>query len=143
MDKNILVQYCELKKEVKDIRGRIDKTEREIENLSIVGDSVKGTRQDGTYGSIRISGYPFPEEDRKIGLLRKYAIQLRAAEEKLLTLTTQIEEFVQVIADSRKRRVFRLYYIDGLNWYQVARRMNEGLTNEAYRKLHDRFLEEI
>ena len=143
MDKNILVQYCELKKEVKDIRNRITKTEREIKSLSIVADSVKGTRQDGTYGSIRISGYPFPEENRKIGLLRKYAIQLRAAEEKLLTLTTQAEEFIQAIADSRKRRVFRLYYIDGLNWYQVARKMNEGLTSEAYRKLHDRFLEEI
>jgi len=143
LDKNILVQYCELKKEVKDIRNRISKTEREIENLTVVADSVKGTRQDGTYGSIRISGYPIPEHDRRIGLLRKYAIQLRDAEEKLLTLTTQTEEFVQAIADSRKRRVFRLYYIDGLNWYQVARRMNEGLMADAYRMIHDRYLEKF
>lgn len=143
MDKNILVQYCELKKEVKDIKARIDKTEREIENLSIVGDSVKGTRQDGTYGSIRISGYPYPALDRRIGLLRKYAIQLRAAEEKLLTLTTQTEEFIQEITDSRKRRIFRLYYIDGLNWYQVARKMNEGLMADAYRMIHDRYLEKF
>jgi len=143
LDKNILVQYCELKKEVKDIKARIDKTEREIENLSIVGDSVKGTRQDGTYGSIRISGYPYPALDRRIGLLRKYAIQLRAAEEKLLTLTTQTEEFIQEITDSRKRRIFRLYYIDGLNWYQVARKMNEGLMADAYRMIHDRYLEKF
>lgn len=142
MDKTILVQYCELKKEVKDIRERITKTEREIENLSIVGDSVKGTRRDGSYGSIRISGYPFPEEDRKIGLLRKYAIQLRAAEEKLLTLTTQTEEFIQEITDSRIRRILQYRYIDQNGWVQIAHRMGGKHTSESCRKAHDRFFQE-
>ncbi|MGC6173232.1 hypothetical protein V7D18_01575, partial [Lacrimispora sp. 38-1] len=65
MDKEILVQYCEMREEIKDIRRRKEQLEKQIRNLGIVSDSVKGTRSDGTYGSIKITGYPTPEYYRK------------------------------------------------------------------------------
>ena len=67
MDKNILEQYIELKGEIQDLQDRIDKDERrlaKIEKEGVVSDTVKGTRTDGTFGSIRITGYPLPEHDQ-------------------------------------------------------------------------------
>ena len=59
MDKSILIQYSDMKEEIKDLKRRIQKLEREIDMLGIVSDSVKGTRKDGTIGSIKITGYQY------------------------------------------------------------------------------------
>jgi hypothetical protein len=65
LEKEILVQYCEMREEIKDIRRRKEQMEKQIRNLGIVSDFVKGTRSDGTYGNIKITGYPTPEHYRK------------------------------------------------------------------------------
>ena len=60
--KDILIQYCELREEIKDLRKRISRDElrlRKIEEQGVVSDSVTGTRKDGTIGSIKITGFPF------------------------------------------------------------------------------------
>ena len=44
MDKNILVQYCDMKKEIKDIRARIRKLDKFLDNPPIVSDTVQGSR---------------------------------------------------------------------------------------------------
>ena len=61
MDKEILVQYCEMKEEIKDLRRRIQKLDKFIEHPPIVADVVKGTRRDGTIGPIKVTGIPNPE----------------------------------------------------------------------------------
>ena len=48
MDKLILVQYCDMKEEIKDIRTRIKELDKFLENPPLVSDTVKGTRKDGT-----------------------------------------------------------------------------------------------
>ena len=47
--KDILIQYCELREEIKDLRERIDKDElrlQKIEEEGVVSDTVTGTRAD-------------------------------------------------------------------------------------------------
>ena len=61
VDKEVLIQYCEMKEEIKDIRRRIQKLDRFLEEPHQVSDTVKGTRRDGTIGSIKVTGYPVPE----------------------------------------------------------------------------------
>lgn len=164
MDKDILVQYCALQVEIKDIRERIDdyerrikKAEKKIDTLHIVSDSVKGTRPDGTYGSIRITGYPTPEYYRLKELLEKTKdelekceFQLAAKELEFLKATNQAEEFIEGIKKSELRTMFRLYYIDGLNWIQVAHRMNWMFPNRQIKytadncqKKNERFFENV
>ena len=49
MDKNILIQYADMRQEIKDIRRRIKETERKINKMlegEIVSDTVQGTRTD-------------------------------------------------------------------------------------------------
>ena len=124
MDKAILVQYCEMKEEIKDLRRRIQKLDRFLENPPLVADVVKGTRRDGTIGPIKITGIPEPEYIRKQGIRERYRKLLEAKEAELLELTCQAEEYIESIPKSELRIMFRLYYIDGLTWVQVAHRMN-------------------
>lgn len=150
LSKEILVQYCEMIEEIKDIRRRIQKLEREIDNLSAVSDSVKGTRPDGTYGSIRIEGYPAPEYYRKVAAIEKYKVKLETKEAELLEMTTKAEEYIESIDSPELRIMMRLYYIDGLSYITVAHQMNSRFpkrnvkyTDENVRKRIQRFFEKI
>ena len=147
MDKAILVQYCEMKEEIKDLRRRIQKLDRFLENPPLVADVVKGTRRDGTIGPIKITGIPEPEYIRKQGIRERYRKLLEAKEAELLELTCQAEECIGSIPKSELRTMFRLYFIDGYYYAGVAMRMNSMFpkrryTEESVRKKITRFFEE-
>ncbi len=150
MDKEILVQYCEMKEEIRDLRERIRKLDKFLENPPLVADIVKGTRRDGTIGSIKVTGIPEPEYIRKHSIRERYRQLLEAKEAELLELMIQVEEFIQSIPKSELRVMFRLYYIDGLTWYQVAYRMNRMyqnrrllFTEDSCKQRHKRFFDNL
>lgn len=150
MDKEILIQYCEMKEEIKDIRRRKEKIEKQIRNLEIVSDTVKGTRADGTYGNIRITGYPTPEYNRKASAVDRYKFLLGQKEAEFLEFTCQVETYIESISKSEVRTMLRLYYIDGLPWWKVAQAMNRmypkrrmKFTEDGCRMRNKRFFEEI
>lgn len=137
MDKGILVQYCEMKEEIKDLRRRIRKLDKFLENPPIVADVVKGTRKDGTIGPIKVTGIPEPEYIRKQRIRERYRRLLETKEVELLELTCQVEEYIQSIPKSELRIMFRLYYIDGLTWVQVAHRMNAMFSKRRIKYTED------
>lgn len=150
LDKEILVQYCEMKEEIKDIRRRIGELDKYLEHPPIVSDTVKGTRKDGTYGPIKITGIPDPQYQRKGAARERLRKMLTAKEEELLELTCQAEKYIENIDKSEVRIMFRLYYIDGLPWWKVAQAMNRMLprrrvkfTEDSCRMRNNRFFEEI
>lgn len=150
MDKEILVQYCELKEEIKDLRRRIQKLNKFLEHPPIVSDTVRGTKKDGTIGPIRITGIPEPEYWRKVNLRKRYLQLLETKEAELLELTCQAEEYIESIPKAELRIMFRLYYIDGLPWIKVAQRMNRAFpkkkvpyTEDSCRMRNNRFFEKI
>ena len=142
MDKDILIQYSDTVEEVKDLRRRIRKLQDDIDKLEPVKDSVKGTRKDGTIGSITISGYPVPVYYRYKNQLEKRETALRKKEAELLELVNTVEEYITGISYSKMRRILRYRYIDNLNWVQVAVRMGKKYTADGCRMLHNRFFEE-
>ena len=90
MDKDILVQYTDLQEEIRDIRRRVERARGQMERLETEGtvlDAVKGTRQDGTFGSIRIEGFPYADYEKRRRSLQSYLLKLADMEEKLLELT--------------------------------------------------------
>ena len=150
MDKAILVQYCEMKEEIKDIRARIKKLDKFLENPPVVSDTEKGTRKDGMIGPIRITGIPQPMYVRKLQIRERYRQLLEKKEVELLELACQAEEYIQSIPKPELRIMFRLYYIDGLTWLQVAHRMNSmfpkkkvPFTEDSCRMRNNRFLDKI
>lgn len=150
MDKVILVQYCEMKEEIRDLRKRIQKLDKFLKNPPVVADVVKGTRRDGTIGPIKITGIPEPEYLRKQGIREKYRKMLELKETELLELTCQAEEYIEGIEKADLRIMFRLYYIDGLPWIKVADAMNQMFpkkkvpyTEDGCRMRNNRFFEKI
>ena len=49
MDKNVLIQYCDMKEEIKDLRRRITETEKQIFRIAEEG-TVKDTVSGGMGG---------------------------------------------------------------------------------------------
>lgn len=144
MDKAILEQYINLKSEIVDLEELIRKTKREIERMEgrecQVTDFVKGTRSDGTYGSIRITGYPYRDSERKKKLLAGRESKLDSFREQLLELTNLADDYINHLEDSRMRRMLRYKYFDGLSWVQVAHRMGANSTADGCRMAVKKFL---
>lgn len=153
MDKNILIEYADMKEEIKDLRRRIEQNKKELSRLNgqIVMDSVScGKKGKKPLGTVKITGRPVTAISRKESLLNKRICRLEELEEELLELTIQVDEYIETIEKSELRIIFRLYYIDDLTWYQVALRMNQNFpkrkvkyTEDNCRMRHNRFLEKL
>lgn len=149
--KDILIQYCELREEIKDLRERIDRDGlrlQKIEKEGVVSDTVTGTRADGTIGSIKITGFPIPEYSTVKAMLKKRIAKLQIMEDELHEAMSAVDDFINAIPKSDLRQMFRFYYIDDMTWRRVAANMNKrfpnrriSYTEESCRKRHDRFLE--
>ena len=150
MDKNVLIQYCDMKEEIKDLRRRITETEKQIFRIAEEG-TVKDTVSGGMGGiqHFVVEGMPVPELSRKRLLLNKRKAMLIEKENELLELMNQAEEYINSIEKSELRIMFRLYYIDNLTWVQVAHRLNSifpklriAYTEDSCRMKNKRFFDE-
>lgn len=151
INKELLIQYCELRGEIKDLRERIDNDKRrlrKIEEEGVVSDTVTGTRKDGTIGAIKITGFPLPEYSKVNAMLKKRIAKLQIMEDELLEAVNAVDDFINSIPKSDLRQIFRFYYIDDLTWDMVAMRMNYmypkrkiEYTKDNCRMKHNRYLE--
>lgn len=150
MNRNILIQYCDMKEEIRDLRRRINELEKQIHKIEQEG-SVKDTVSGGMGGTQHfvVEGFPVPEYSRKMMLLKARKATLIEKETELLELTNQAEECINNIEKSELRIMFRLYYIDNLTWVQVAHRLNSifpkrriAYTEDSCRMKNKRFFDE-
>ena len=151
MDKNILEQYIELKEEIRDLRDRIDKDERrllKIKEEGVVSDTVKGTRANGTLGSIRITGYPIPEHNQVKNMIKKRVAKLHILEDELQNAINEVDDFIEKVPKSDLKMMLRFRYLDDMTWAAVAMNMNDRFpkrrikyTEDSCRMRHDRYLE--
>ena len=151
MDKRILIEYCDMKAEIKYLRGLISQTEKRLERIEEEGevsDVVSGGM--GGIEHFKVTGFPTPEYARTKKLLEYRKKRLKLKEIELLELTNQAEEFIESIEKSELRTMFRLYYIEGLTWIEVSMRMNSlypkrkiAYTEENCRQKNKRFFDKI
>lgn len=153
MDKSVLIEYADMKEEIKDLRRRIDAGKKELDRLNsiVVSDSVScGKKGKKPLGTVRIQGKPTMAIIRKNALVNRRISKLERLELELLELTNQVEEYIEEIPKSRMRMMFRFYYVDDLTWEMVAMKMNYAFpkkripyTKDSCRMAHDRFLEKV
>lgn len=145
MTKDILAQYCDLQEEIKDLRKRIERLENQIERIEedgCVTDSVTcGKKGKKPLGTFIIRGFPNAEYSHKKTRLYLNKAQLENAEFELLETTSEVEDYIQSLTDSRMRRIIRFRFLDTLTWYQVAMKIGGRTTEESVRKEFDRFME--
>lgn len=139
--KDVLMQYVEMKEEIKDIEKSIEKLEKYREKIrkeGTVKDSVTGG-----YGGIQhfvVEGIPFPEYTKINRLLDGRERRLNERRIRLLELQNEVEEYIDSIDDSRIRRLITLRFIDDLSWIKVACRMGKNHTADGCRMALERFL---
>lgn len=122
-----------MKAEMKDLRKRIEKDRRQLENLeeSIVTDSVScGKKGKKSLGTVKVTGRPDGAiERKKRSLKRKLQLQ-EILEADLLEKQTQAEEYIQSVEKSEFRMILRFFFIDDLTYAQTAERMNAAYLTE-------------
>ena len=139
--KEILIQYADLQEESKEIRGRIEKLEEQIDRIESQGavvDKVSGG--EGGIQAFKIEGFPYPEYSRKKTLLYARKATLSELELEIIETLNEVESFISTVKDSHMRRIITLRVVDGLTWNQVASKIG-GNTEDSVRKAFDRFME--
>jgi len=131
MTKEILIQYCDIKEEIKKLEKRIDSVEKQSE---MVSDVV----QNGYKRHAVIYGF---DCNRSLKLQKLKCI-LKQRYNKLLDLQIEIEDWINTIDKSDIRQIFEHRYIDDMNWIQIMHVMKYNAESTARTK-HDRFLEKI
>ena len=140
--KEILTQYADLQKECKEVRGKIEKLERQIEKIERDGNVIDKVRGgDGGLQSFKIEGFPYPEYSRKKTLLYARKATLSELEMELLETLNEVEAFISSVKDSHMRRIISLRVVDGLSWNEVADHIGGGNTEDSIRMSFNRFME--
>lgn len=142
ISKEILTQYSDLQEEVKEVRNRIESTEKQIAKIEEEGnviDTVSGGS--GGIQHFKVEGFPYPEYSRKKSLLYVRKATLVNLELELTETLNQVEEFIAGVEDSRIRRIITLRFIENLSWNKVADRIGGGNTEDSVKKSFYRFME--
>lgn len=114
MTRERLEGYKSKKKEIQEL-------EYKLRHLG-EGDSMIGNSTIMDYRS----GYPQPQTVVGVDWKRYDNTKARYSHriQKLQTECDEIEQFVEAISDSLTRRIFRMYYIDGISQERVARNIH-------------------
>lgn len=142
MTKNVLTQYDDLLRELKEVEQRIRNVKAEIKRIEDEGEVTDMVF--GGYGGIQrftIRGYPLPQYQRKKALLRHREITLNALKNEVEETVNDVQEFINGIEDSHVRRVISMRYIDGMTWRQIACNIGGGNSEDAVRKTVERYLD--
>lgn len=144
VDKNILVQYMDIKREITDLEDRICKIQRQIEKIDEEGcvkDKVMGG--EGGLQPFNIEGYPIPEYSRKRTLLMARKNRLEMLESDLLLTINEVDEFISTISDSQIRQIVRYRVLDELSWRQIAQKIGGGNTEDSTKKIFYRYFDKV
>lgn len=118
-----LKQYKSLKAEIEELAEQIHRLES--------SDIVQGSDRE----------FPYIKHNMKVETGECDHSELLKKELQLLkTEYRKLNEFINNIADSETRRIFRYRYIEGLKWFQIASRLKVCGDGSTERKKHDRFL---
>lgn len=114
MEREQLERYRSQKEEIRELRYKL---------LHLGdGDSLIGNDTIFDYSS----GFPKPQAvigydyNKERSLRERYMTRL----EKLKADCEETEQWVEDIPDSQMRRIFRMYYLDGMTYRQIANKMH-------------------
>ena len=114
MTREQLEQYRSNMEEIKELTYKL---EHLGEGDSLIGNDVVFDYRTGYPKPQSVVGYDYELEARR----RERLENLRA---KIQAECDNVEEFIFGISDGRTRRIFRLYFLEGLSQEKVARKMN-------------------
>lgn len=142
MDKGILIQYCDIQEEIKELEQSKLALEKKFKSFldgSTVTDMVTGGA--GGIQHFKIEGFPIVDYERTRTALTKKIQRIEDKYTDLFELTNEVEEYIDSINDCRMRRIISMRFIDKLSWLQVANRIGKNATADSVRMEFNRFIE--
>lgn len=130
MTRERLEGYRSCRDEIQELQYKLDHLG---EGDSLIGNDVIMDYRDGFPRPQSVVGYDYGKEER----LRK-AYESRI--EKLQAECAEVELWIEAIPDSLTRRIFRMYYVDGMNQSRIAKRVHLS-QSQVSRKI-DGFLKD-
>lgn len=153
MDKNVLIEYADMKMEIKDLRRRIEDKQNRIDKLhtTVMSDTVTmGKKGRKLLGTVKVTGIPDGIITRMETALEKNRKLLELREVELLELQNDVEEYIESIPKSEMRTMLRLYFVDDMTYARTAAHMNYlrptrrvKYTDENIKKKIQRFFENV
>lgn len=114
MERQQLERYRSQKEEIRELRYKL---EHLGEGDSLVGNSTIFDYTTGFPRPQAVIGYDYEKYRR---LRAQYSTRL----EKLKYDCEETEQWIEDIPDSQMRRIFRMYYMDGETYRQIAKKMH-------------------
>lgn len=134
MDKKRLERYKPLKRELLMINKQISKLEERREELPVVMGKVQSSDHEFPYTERRISVQMFePKEAHKID---REIVRKRARKRQIESEMEEVKEFIENMPEGENKRIFELYYMEGLTQTQVAEIVSLDRSRIS-RKIHD------
>lgn len=130
MTRERLEGYRSCREEIQELQYKLDHLG---EGDSLIGNDVIMDYRDGFPRPQSVVGYDYDKYER----LRK-AYESRI--EKLQAECAEVELWIEAIPDSLTRRIFRMYYVDGMNQSRIAKRVHLS-QSQVSRKI-DGFLKD-
>lgn len=140
MDKQILSQYidaCELVKETEEDIQKIKRCRN-----TIVQSVVKGSMHDFPYAAqnYHVEGLPYTVvRDQDNLKVEEKLLEERKAQAE--TIKLQVEAWMNTVP-MRIQRIIRYRIFRGMKWEEIAVKIKEGKSGDAYRKQLDDYLKE-
>lgn len=151
--KHILKQYQDARVRVKQLCAQVERLEEKVAKMDERGYCVADVVATGRKGkkplrTVKVSGFPHEKYESMKKTLNKRKSILKTEKEELTELIAAAEEYIASVQSVEIRSILSLYYVEGLNWVQVAHQMNDlykgkkkTYTESSCRRKHDRYLE--
>lgn len=127
MTKKQLESYKSMKAEIKELQERIDFPD----NNAMIGSSIINDYRSGYPVPQAVVGFDWDGMQRRE---KRYKRKIAELEREC----AEIEDFIENISDSMTRRIFRMYYLEGIPQVQIGKAVHLDKSNVS-RKI-DNFL---
>lgn len=140
MDKSILCQYIDACELIKETEADIQRVKRQ--RKTILQDRVHGSMQEFpfTAQSFKIQGMAYSVVSEP-GALEAEERLLEQQKDRAQALKLEVETWMLTIP-MRMQRIIRYKIFKNFSWGEVAAKMGEGKSGDAYRKQLDDLLKD-
>ena len=143
-----LSQLYHLNREIEEWETEKDRMETVLGKLAGYSTTVTGSRTEFPYTprTIYIGGVPVNVADTKKYMEKHRELQelnkmVELKKEECFLQYGRLLRYINEIPDSLTRQIFKLRFINGLPWAQVAASIGGGNTEEGVKKICYRFIE--
>lgn len=141
MLKDYIEQYNQLVSECEDIERRLAELCYEPSTEQI--DAVTGSSTEIPYQKHSVLLHGCVQAPKVVKARKSLEGVYNAKLERLYAVIAEVEKTMEEIDDARARNIIRMRYMDGMEWNDIADKLDDGSTMDSVRMYAKRVLEKF